>query len=523
NSAQLKNYNNLKDSDELSEYFELKEYCSSNKLTEFKKAITEQLSTEKNRTKELKALKKNSAVKVYQKSKEKETIDKPDEVTQLEELGAYLSSADYKNKLEQLEYKNTEEYKKEQKFKQLQKDKRFKIYLSFIDSALFKHYDSFKDSDNLKNYEELTEYIASSEYQEALNSFTYKNTDEYKKEIEFSELKKSTKIVNWEKYQKSKPYILFKEIENSDLLKQYEELDEFVNSEKFKEYKEYMLDKDKWKKTDEYNQEVRLGELEKSDNIKWYFATKDSNKFDELKAWKITFEDDFTSGKVEDEKWMNSYFWGKMMLNDRYVMADDKQYYTDNKNFELNGTTLKIITKKEKSEGRVWHATHGFFTKNFDYTSGMLSTANSFRQQYGKIEAKIKLNAEFPVYQAFWLKGEKILPGVDIFKFNMDKKNRFQMSTFWGDPLKAKEAQNKTNKLNGANFTKNYFIYTLDWEENKLTWKINGIEVFSTNQGVPNEPLYLMLTAGIQKEPTVDLAPAAFEIDWVRCYEKVNS
>ncbi len=74
----------------------------------------------------------------------------------------------------------------------------------------------------------------------------------------------------------------------------------------------------------------------------------------------------------------------------------------------------------------------------------------------------------------------------------------------------------------GSTFTKDYFIYSLDWSENKLVWKINGMEVFSTNQGVPNEPLYLMLSAGIQKEPSQEFETSSFEIDWVKCYEKVN-
>jgi len=520
NSPKLVNYKNIEGSTELDEYNELKEFTVSQNLIELKKALAEQLISEKNKPKELKNLKKAPEVKSYYKISAKEETEKPSVIIELENLENYINSNEYKQKLSELDYKNTEEFKKEQKFKVLQKSKNIKDYFKFIESPLFKHYNSFKDSSDLKYFEELKAYIASPDHQNALKNYNYKESEEFQKEVSFQNLKKNKAILSWMKYQKSKSYILFKEIENSEVLSEYQELDILINSAEFIEFKSYMLDKDKWKKTEEFEKERRFEELKKSEDIVWYYKVKDSNKFDELKAWKITFEDDFTSGKIEEDKWMNSFFWGKMLLNDRYVIAGDKQYYTDNKNFELNGTSLKIVTKREKTKGKVWHPTHGFLTQEFDYTSGMLSTAHSFRQLYGRIEAKIKLNADYPIYQAFWLKGEKILPEIDIFKFNMDKKNRFQMTNFWGDPNNIKASNKVLEKLNGSIFTKDYFIYTLDWEENKLTWKINGIEVFSTANGIPNEPLYLMLSAGIQKETSQDLGNSAFEIDWVRCYQK---
>lgn len=494
-SSQLSEFNETEQSDELKNYLELKEYLASDSHAKVKSDINDNFKIEKNKVKDLKKQSKNSRLKTYYKIKNSSKLEMYNSLT---------------NEAEQL---SDEE---------LKADKKYKSYIAFKNSQAFSVYNEVKDSDELTEYEQLNEYINSNDYKQALESLTYKNTDEYKKEEQFASLKKSNKIVHWEKFQKSKPYLLFKEIEDSDILKEYEELDEFINSDKFKEYKEYMLDKEKWKKTDDFNKEVRLQELEKSDDIKWYLATQDSKKFDELKAWNITFEDDFTSGKVDETKWMNSFFWGKMNLNDRYVIAGEKQYYTDNKNFEINGTTLKIVTKKEDVEGKVWHPMHGFAPQKFSYTSGMLSTAHSFRQQYGKIEAKIKLNAQYPIYQAFWLKGEKILPEIDVFKFNMDKKNRLQLSTITGDPMDYKNAKANTNKLNGSTFTKDYFIYTVDWEENQITWKINGIEVYSTTENIPNEPLYLMLSSGLISEPKEELQNNAFEIDWVRCYERAN-
>ncbi|HAM99398.1 MAG TPA: hypothetical protein DCQ26_12390 [Marinilabiliales bacterium] len=521
NSSKLKLLNEVVGSEQLAEYQSLLEFVNSKQLQEFKEALAQQLALEMAKKEQVKQLSKNPEVKAFLKKKEPYDDEKPSLVAEYEELKAYVQSSDYPKQLDTLRYKNTDQFVKESRFKTLAKDTKLVQYFKFESSAEYKTYLQFNDSKEWTAYQELEAYVTSPLYQENIEKSKYSNSDEYKSEERFNQLKINDSIKFWQRYGSSKPFGQFLKTSDSALLKEFESLKELVTSDKFQEYKSYMLDKQKWQKTEEFTKESRFLELKNSEDIKWYASVVGSTKFNELNAWRLTFEDDFTSGKVDEEKWMNSYFWGKMLLNDRYVLAGDKHYYTNNKNVELNGTTLKIITKKENSKGKVWHPVHGFFERDFEYTSGMLSTAHSFRQKYGKFEAKIKIDANFPVYQAFWLKGEKILPEVDVFKFNMDKRNRFQMSNIWGDANDFKKARKATSKINGSAFAKDYFIYSLEWSPEKLIWKINGMEVFTTTSGIPEEPLYMMLSAGIQNNTATEQLPSAFEIDWVRCYEKV--
>jgi beta-glucanase (GH16 family) len=522
NSKELKIYNELHDSEFLATYKELEAFVSSDELKNLKAELQEQLKNEMAKKQLLKQLHSNPEVKAYQNLKNKEEAVKPTPLVEYEALKEYLNSDDYKTKLRQLQYANTEEFKKEQQFEKLKKDAKIKSYLKFANSPQLNQYLSFKESDELKNFEELGAYLQSAEYQETLKSLTYNNTDTFAKEQEYKQLKNSEPIKFHQKFNSSKPYQAFVETEGSELLNEYQTLEQEINSEEFINHKNYLLDKDKWKKTDDYQKEQEFEALQKSESISWYFKVKDSHKFDALKAWKLTFEDDFTQGSVDETKWMNSFFWGKMLLNDRYVMAGDKQYYTDNQNVELNGTTLKLVTRNEKARGKVWHPVHGFSEKDFEYTSGMLSSAHSFRQLYGKFEAKIKLSDAFPVYQAFWLKGEKILPEIDVLKFNMSKRNKMQLATHYGDAQNPKTANKISTSVSGSSFTKGFFIYTMEWTAEKITWKINNTEVFSTSQGVPNEPLYLLFSSGIANKTNPENLPASMEIDWIRCYEKAH-
>lgn len=519
-SPKLSLYNELHDSEALAEYQELEAFVTSDQLKSFKQSVLEQLNAEKAKKKTLSQLLKSPEVKNYQKLKDKEDVEKPTAMVEYETLATYLNSEEYQQKLTELQYKNTNEAEKEARFYQLKKDAKFKTYFKFLNSKELTDFLALNDSEELKEYEALEAYVTSEEYQLALQKYTYTKTDEFAKEQTFNQLKNSDDIKFWGKYGKSKPYLLFTQVENSDLLKEYEALDEEIKSEDFITYKNYMLDKDKWSKTNEAQVEAKYLEMKNSENITWYYKVKDSNKFDALKVWNLTFEDDFNQGKVDEDVWMNSFFWGKMLLNDRYVLAGDKQYYTDNKNLELNGTSVKIVTKNERAIGKVWSDKIGFINQEFDYTSGMLSSAHSFRQQYGKVEAKVKLSDSYPVYQAFWLKGEKILPEIDVFKFNMDKKNKMQMANFWGDPMESKKSQKAAAKVNASSLTKDFHIYSLEWTPEKITWKINDIEVYSSTQGIPAEPLYLIFSSGITKENAPENLPGTMEIDWVRCYEK---
>jgi len=53
-----------------------------------------------------------------------------------------------------------------------------------------------------------------------------------------------------------------------------------------------------------------------------------------------------------------------------------------------------------------------------------------------------------------------------------------------------------------------------------LRWKINGVTIASSSQGVPQEPMYLILSSGLYKEIKGNNLPASMEVDWVRCYKR---
>jgi len=68
----------------------------------------------------------------------------------------------------------------------------------------------------------------------------------------------------------------------------------------------------------------------------------------------------------------------------------------------------------------------------------------------------------------------------------------------------------------GGKYGRDFYIYTLEWTANKLVWKINNYEVFKQTGNLPDEPMYLNFSGGLDKPMS---GSSSMEIDWVRVYQ----
>jgi beta-glucanase (GH16 family) len=308
----------------------------------------------------------------------------------------------------------------------------------------------------------------------------------------------------------------YKEFESSEELKHYLELQKEVKSSNFALRKK-KIKKKEYRDSEEYHKETEYDVLKKSDKIVWYFKTKKKYPFKEIEKWNLTFEEKFNESKLDRSKWMTRYFWGDKSMDSSYVLEDDKSFITDGKNIEFYDNKARIVTKAGKAEGLVWRSNQGFVREDFDYTSGMISTAKSFKQKYGVFKAKVKM-AGGSVAQAFWMVSDTMLPHIDVARF---EKGKLHANFFWG---KAESPHKSISKTGGSKYADNYFIYTLEWSPNKLVWKIND-KVFKTQtSGVPQEEMYINFSSNLKKGASESNLPSAMEIDWVRVYKlKVES
>lgn len=423
------------------------------------------------------------------------------------ELKDLVTSSDFMQKrkeVESLNYKNSEEYAKEKEFLSLQKAKDIVLYFRTIAGSALKKFQELDGSGRISDYESLEKLVQSLEFREKMKTREFKGSEDSKKLDEFNRLKNSNEIKDFFTFKKSKEYANFLNTDGSTRLTRYNELKDHVASSEFKEKKNYLLDKKRFEKTEMFKELQEFDKLKKNEDILWYFKVKDSNKFDILKHRELTLSDEFDGDKLDAKTWMTNYYWGDKLLHDRYSVGSDLQAYTEKENFEIRNSLLKIITKPQKTEGKVW-STDGFKTKEFAYTSGLINTGNSFRQKYGTFTAKIKLGNP-AAKSAFWMLADKITPHIDVCRTANGKVVCDHFAS----------VEKRTKGTVGSKYANDFYIFSLDWTPDKLVWKINGTEVLTQTSDVPQEPMYILFSGGLDKPVN---SMTTMEIDWVRVYQ----
>jgi hypothetical protein len=525
-SAAFAHFNAMDGSKEIADFEQLKSFIES---PEFKK-VEEYMNDKKKWVKtdeyrkfqEFEALAKNENFKDYLKfiqAKEYQDFQKyyqSDEIKTFEERERYIQSQEFATLKASKEFKSSEASTKFSEYQEWKK--KFKTYYKQVSNPKLAAYKKLHGSDELAYFRELETFVKSSQFKEKkkqIESLRFESTDEYKKLQEYKKLSSSKRISEYYKTKTSEPLAEFRNLDKSKMVTDFETLEQYIQSGEFKNQKLYLLDSKKWEKSEEFKHYQEYLTLKKSPKIIWYNGLKSSGTFDELKEWDLVFEDDFTSGSLDRNKWLTRYFWGEALMHDTFALPGEKHLFTDGKNLVMNGSAVKIVTKNEKINGKEWNPMIGFYPKDFDYTSGLICSGSSFRTKYGKFEAKIKLDTSKDVLHAFWLSGDTKVPQIDVFQCYNSK---LTLNTFWGNAAEANGIKNDTASISASKFTNNYFIYSLEWSPEKIVWRINNLEIKTQTSNIPNEPLYVVLNSGVIGDHPV--IATGMEIDWVRCYQK---
>jgi hypothetical protein len=430
-------------------------------------------------------------------------LDGSDKIHAFEKLEGFINSSEFreKEKMKPFTFRDTEEYSKFIEYKALRKDPEIKAF-----------YKPKKKQEPVRTkivdrFEELNSFVRSSAFlaKKNMKPITFKDSEEYKKLLEYKRQKNSPELKEFYRFKASKEYANYLNTHGSKRLESFEELRKYIVTPEFIERKRYLLDKKRFEKTDMYGQALEYEKLKKNADILWYFKVKDSNKFDSLKDRELTFSDEFNSEKLDPGKWITKYYWGEKLLKDQYSVESDLHAYTEKDNLEVRNSILKINTRPQRVTGKVWTADKGFTSKEFSYTSGIINSGTSFRQKYGIFSAKIKLgNPE--ARSAFWMLSDKITPHIDICRTSKGK--------VWADLFANGSSHSKTSI--GSRYANDFFIYTLEWTPHSLTWMINNTEIFVQTSNVPQEPMYINLSGGLDKPIN---GMTSMEIDWVRVYK----
>ncbi len=437
-------------------------------------------------------------------------FEKSAELKEYQELDSLVKSPTFQQKkkeIQHLSFKGSQEAGQLIELKKLNRNSRLQKFYATLESEELKRFDRISDSETLKKYKELKTGV------EKHSLSALKNMDKESKEFifytEFEKLRDSDDLVFFRNFRKSSAYRNYELMMDSQQHKRQEELKTITESADFIARVAYLQDNQKWEKTDESAKELRLAELKKMPQLVNYLKYHNSNAFEFFQKWELVFEDRFNSGKLDREKWMTQSHWASQTLGRNFSQVGDLHAFSEGRNVSVDLNALKIEVRKEISHGMQWQVPYGFVEQEFDYSSGIVSTAGVEWWKHGILEAKVKYEPSNHLVDAIYLLGEETSPQVNLLE--MGVQNRMGMLTKATDGIHA-ECESISGLKAGE-----FYIFRLEWNPNLLVWKINDREILTVLNNVPAFKMHLNMASIVVSEPT-DL-PHRFEIDWVRFYQ----
>lgn len=272
--------------------------------------------------------------------------------------------------------------------------------------------------------------------------------------------------------------------------------------------------------------------------LKWIFGFIKPTKqlYSYRKDRKLIFHDEFNNPILDKNKWRNGEDFLKLNRNVSSLAKTDS-------NMIINKSIAKFIVKEEKGTYQNWD---GPF--DYNYTHSVISTDGKFEHTYGRWESCIKVSNNKRLWPAFWLlsvpwvddrrKQENkysILPEIDIIEHfggeNRKYKN-MQFTYHYGQSYEKGEHFQLPTSIKRLNFSKDFFIYSIEWTEKYIKWYINDELVkvlrfkrFKHKNDIANKPAFIIVNDIVNSEygdiyKSEYQLPDGMEVDWVRVYDK---
>jgi len=181
---------------------------------------------------------------------------------------------------------------------------------------------------------------------------------------------------------------------------------------------------------------------------------------------------------------------------------NERQYYTDStRNAAHDGNGNMVITARRENPAN-YQCHYGYC----EYTSARLLTANTFRQTYGRFEARIKIPRGQGIWPAFWMLGGLPWPDrgeIDIME-NIGREPNRVYGTLHGPGYSGGAGISSSYTLPSGSFADAFHTFAVDWAPDSITWYVDGIAYarrtpadLHGNPWVFDHPFYMIMNVAV--------------------------
>jgi beta-glucanase (GH16 family) len=223
----------------------------------------------------------------------------------------------------------------------------------------------------------------------------------------------------------------------------------------------------------------------------------------------LVFNQGFPGTTLNSSVWSTCYEWYNPAVGCTNYGTGEIEWYLPSQD-QVSGGVLQEVANETPTAG----TNQAGAAETYPYTSGMVTTFNSFSFTYGYVSVVAKLPGGAGTWPAIWMLPENGAwpPEIDIME-NYGSTNQIQTTVHWG----AANTQAYANVTTSANLTTSYNTYGLLWTPTSLTWYLDGRAVFSySGVGVPTTPMYLLADLAIYG---VGAQTSSFDIQSMQVYQ----
>jgi len=240
--------------------------------------------------------------------------------------------------------------------------------------------------------------------------------------------------------------------------------------------------------------------------------------------WQLTFEDDFSDGSLDTNKWGVGFGWGRR--------ANYSDGYAADENVSVrNGQLVLNITEQTR--------------ENKSYSAGVVHTKDEFEFGPGTyLECRVRMNDVPGCNQAFWSKTSRDPPEwppeIDFFECPMHSADSITRTTHHVHWTRSGEVADSSTHESfsagdynaGQDLSESFVTIGCLWTDDRIVYYADGQQIGGTsrddilgsvNNGAPH---YMMLSQAVDLSWIDSNTPSDLsgykttnEIDWVRVYD----
>ncbi len=238
----------------------------------------------------------------------------------------------------------------------------------------------------------------------------------------------------------------------------------------------------------------------------------------------LTFADEFNTLSLRNGSsgtWDANFWWG---AENGSSLADngELQWYIDANYaptssvnpFSIENGVLTITAAKAPEAIQP-------LINDYDYTSGLLTTYETFSQTYGYFEIRADMPEKQGVWPAFWLlpADGSWPPELDVIEMTGQEPNKLLLTGHTSET----GAHTTVGATPFVSDTAGFHTYGVLWTEDELVWYFDNVEVArAATPADMHEPMYMLVdlaVGGMAGTPADGLAtPAEMRVDYVHAY-----